>query len=132
MMRLVLRQSVVLIVIGVAVGLCGAWAAGRALERFVEGMRPPEPFTLALMTSVLVAAALLASAVPARRAGRVEAIQTLRHHEPAIPGGPTPQPTPGRTGRVHDGSHCASTSGSAGRSARPTGSVSLGGTSSTT
>jgi putative ABC transport system permease protein len=77
-MRLVLRQSALLIAIGIAIGLCGAWAAGRVLERFVEGMRPPEPLTLALMTSVLVAAALSASFVPARRAGRVDAMQTLR------------------------------------------------------
>ncbi len=77
-MRHVLRQSALLIAIGIAIGLCGAWAAGRVLERFVEGMRQPEPLTLALMTSVLVVAALSASLVPARRAGRIDAIQTLR------------------------------------------------------
>src|SRR5207249_10944083 len=67
--RLVLKQSTILIAIGVSVGICGAWGAARLLERFVEGMRPPEPATLALMTGVLAAAALLASFVPARRAG---------------------------------------------------------------
>jgi ABC-type antimicrobial peptide transport system permease subunit len=78
-MRLVLGQSVVLIALGVAAGLCGAWGASRLLERFVEGMRPPEPLTLTLMAGVLVAAALAASVIPARRAGRIDAIQTLRH-----------------------------------------------------
>jgi ABC-type antimicrobial peptide transport system permease subunit len=78
-MRLVLRQSALMIGIGVVIGLGGAWAAGRVLERFVEGMRPPEALTLALMTGVLIAAAMSASFVPARRAGRVDAIQTLRH-----------------------------------------------------
>jgi predicted permease len=76
---LVLRQSAVLIGIGVAVGLCGAWAAARLLERFVEGMRPADPATLGAMTGILVAAALWAGFVPARRAGRLDAIHALRH-----------------------------------------------------
>jgi putative ABC transport system permease protein len=76
--RLVLRQCAVLIVMGVAVGVCGAWAAARLLERFVEGMRQADPATLVAMTSVLVASALLAGFVPARRAGRVDVIQALR------------------------------------------------------
>ena len=72
-MRLVLRQSLALITIGVVVGACGAWAAARLLERFVEGMRSPEFTTLAAMTGILVATALSASAIPARRAGRADA-----------------------------------------------------------
>src|SRR5262249_11949238 len=37
--RLVLRQSAALIAVGAGVGLAGAWAAARLLERYVEGMR---------------------------------------------------------------------------------------------
>jgi putative ABC transport system permease protein len=76
--RLVLRQSAVLIAIGAIAGLCGAWAAARLLERLVEGMRPADPATIAAMTALLVAAALWASYVPARRASRVDATQALR------------------------------------------------------
>jgi putative ABC transport system permease protein len=76
--RLVIRQSVVLIAIGVAVGLSGAWLSARLLERLVEGMRPPDPATLAAMTGMLAMAALLASFIPARRAGRVDVVQALR------------------------------------------------------
>jgi putative ABC transport system permease protein len=75
---LVLRQSSRLIAIGAGAGLCGAWAAARLLERLVEGMRPADPGTLIAMTALLVAAALWASYVPARRASRVEATQALR------------------------------------------------------
>ncbi len=75
---LVLRQSALLIAIGASVGVCGAWATARVLERFVEGMSPAEPATLAGMTGILIAAALWASFVPARRAGRVDAVQALR------------------------------------------------------
>jgi ABC-type antimicrobial peptide transport system permease subunit len=76
--RLVLGQSARLIAIGAAAGLCGAWAAARLLERFVEGMRPVDPATLGAMTALLIATALWASYVPARRAGRVDATQALR------------------------------------------------------
>ena len=76
--RLVLGQSATLIAIGAAAGLLGAWAAARLLQRFVEGMRPADPATLAAMTALLVAAALWASYVPARRASRADAAQALR------------------------------------------------------
>jgi predicted permease len=76
--RLVIRQSALLIGIGVAIGLCGAWATARLLERLVDGMRPADTATLAAMTGVLALAALLASFVPARRAGHVDVIQALR------------------------------------------------------
>jgi putative ABC transport system permease protein len=76
--RLVLRQSARLIAIGAAAGLCGAWAAARLLERFVQGMRPADPATLATMTTLLVTAALWASYMPARRASRLDATQALR------------------------------------------------------
>ena len=76
--RLVIRQSVVLIGIGVAVGLSGGWVSARLLERLVEGMRPPDTATLAAMTGVLAIAALVASFIPARRAGHVDVVQALR------------------------------------------------------
>jgi ABC-type lipoprotein release transport system permease subunit len=44
----------------------------------VEGARPADPSTVALMTMVLVAAALLASITPAWRASRVDPVQALR------------------------------------------------------
>jgi predicted permease len=79
LLRLVLRQSAGLIGAGVVTGTCGAWAAARLLERFVEGMRAPEPATFAVMTGVLAISALAASAIPARRAGRADAMRALRH-----------------------------------------------------
>jgi predicted permease len=76
--RLVIGQSAVLIGIGVAVGLSGAWVGARLLERLVEGMRPPDAATLAVMTGVLAVAALLASFIPARRAGHLDVVRALR------------------------------------------------------
>jgi predicted permease len=76
---LVLRQSLGMIFAGVAVGAAGALAAGRLLVHLVDGMRPAEPLTFALMTLILVAAALFASFVPARRASRVDPLVALRY-----------------------------------------------------
>ncbi len=75
---LVLRQSLGMIFVGVGVGVAAALAAGRLLERLVEGMRPMEPLTFTIMIPVLVAAAMVASFVPARRASRIEPMKALR------------------------------------------------------
>jgi predicted permease len=76
--RLVLRQSLGMILAGVVAGALGAVAAGRLLERLVAGMRPAEPLTFAAMVSVLVVAALIASFLPARRASQVDPMTALR------------------------------------------------------
>ena len=77
-MNLVLRQSASMVVVGVVVGAAAAWGAGRLLTRVVEGMRPTDLSTAAAMTSVLVAAAVLATVVPAWRATRADALDSLR------------------------------------------------------
>jgi predicted lysophospholipase L1 biosynthesis ABC-type transport system permease subunit len=75
---LVLRQSLGMVFLGVAVGVSAALAAGRLLDAWVAGMQRAEPLTFLIMVSVLVAAALLASFVPARRASRVDPAMALR------------------------------------------------------
>jgi predicted permease len=78
-MWLVLRQSVGMIFTGVAVGIVGALAAARLLAHTVDGMHAVEPLTFAMTIPVLVAAALLASFLPARRASRVDPLAALRY-----------------------------------------------------
>ncbi len=77
-MWMVLRQSLGMIAIGIGAGIAGALAAGRVLERMVEGMQPMEAVTFAIVICVLVVAALFASFVPARRASRVDPLKALR------------------------------------------------------
>jgi predicted permease len=77
-MWMVLRQSLLMIFVGIAAGIGGALGAGHILERLVEGMQRTEPSTFALTISVLVLAALFASLVPARRASRVDPVKALR------------------------------------------------------
>jgi predicted permease len=76
--RLVLGQSLGMILAGVAVGSLAAVAATRILERLVAGMKPAEPSTFAGMASILILAALFASFLPARRASRVDPMSALR------------------------------------------------------
>jgi ABC-type antimicrobial peptide transport system permease subunit len=76
--RLVLRQSFSMIVIGVAAGLLASIVAARILRRTVEGMQPAQISTFALMIALLLITALLASYIPARRAARVDPVEALR------------------------------------------------------
>ncbi len=76
--RLVLRQSFSMIAIGIAAGLLASIAAARILRRTVEGMQPAQASTFALMIALLLTTALLASFIPARRASRVDPVETLR------------------------------------------------------
>ena len=75
---LVLRQSLGMIVIGVALGAGVALAAARALHMLVTGMQPVEIASFALTIPILVVAALFASFLPARRASRVDPVIALR------------------------------------------------------
>jgi predicted permease len=76
--RLVLGQSARMIALGGIIGTGAAYAAGRLLQRSVEGMSGMELSTFMAMTTVLVAAAFLSSFVPARRATRIDPLMALR------------------------------------------------------
>jgi len=76
--RLVLGRSATLIAAGVGIGACGAWMASRVMFQLVEGMRPPDLPTAVLMIGLLTGCALMASALPAYRASRVNVTRALR------------------------------------------------------
>lgn len=77
-MRLVLGQSFGMIVVGIAVGIFGALAAGRLLQHLVDGTRSIDLSTFAIVIPILLTAALFASFIPARRASQVDPISALR------------------------------------------------------
>jgi len=77
-LRLVLRQGMAPVLAGLAVGLGGALALGRLSSSLLFGVASHDPVTLAAAAAVLTAAALLACALPARRAARIDPAQALR------------------------------------------------------
>ncbi len=76
--RMVLRQSLRMILPGAAIGVVAALGAARLLQRLVAGVRAAEPVTIVLVVLVLLAAALAASFLPARRASRIDPLSALR------------------------------------------------------
>jgi len=78
-LRLVLGQGMKLAGIGAAAGLVVSFAMSRFLRGELFHISPIDPLTFALMAAALVAAALLASYIPARRATRVDPMVALRY-----------------------------------------------------
>jgi len=75
---LVLRQSLRLVAAGLALGLAAALGLTRVLASFLYGTTPADPLTLASVCSLLIAVALLAGYVPARRAAGLDPLTALR------------------------------------------------------
>jgi predicted permease len=73
------RSACRLVALGMAVGLPAAWLASRWVQSMLFGVTPADPATIAAASIVLVAAALVAAYLPARRASRVDPLTALRH-----------------------------------------------------
>jgi putative ABC transport system permease protein len=78
-MRLVLREALVLSAAGLAIGLGGAFATTRLMGALLFGVAPTDLTTFASMAAAIVATALVASYVPARRAMGVDPMVALRY-----------------------------------------------------
>jgi len=76
--RLVLRQGLGLALAGAAIGLPASLAVTRLLAHWMPGTRPGAPLTFAAVVALLIAVALAATWVPARRASRVDPTVALR------------------------------------------------------
>jgi putative ABC transport system permease protein len=76
--RLVLGHSLLVTLIGIALGLAGAAAVTRYLEGMLFGLTPLDPGTFAGVSLLFVLVATLAAFVPARRATKVDPVVTLR------------------------------------------------------
>jgi ABC-type antimicrobial peptide transport system permease subunit len=76
--RLVVGQGLRLPAIGAASGLIGAFAVTRVIEHLLFQVSPTDPFTFAGVSALLMAVALLACWIPARRATRIDPLTSLR------------------------------------------------------
>ena len=79
-LKLVMRQALAIIGIGLGVGLVGAFALTRLLSSVLWGVTPTDPVTFVAVTAMLVAVALLACVVPTVRALAVDPAATLRNN----------------------------------------------------
>jgi predicted permease len=77
-LRLVVRQGITLIALGVALGLGLSLAVGRFMSSTLYGVRSYDPISLTLAPLFLCAVAVLAAYLPARRAATVDPVETLR------------------------------------------------------
>jgi putative ABC transport system permease protein len=78
-LKLVIGQGMTLTLIGLVIGLIGSFALTRLMKGLLFGVSASDPTTFALVASLLVAVALLACYIPARRAARVDPMIALRH-----------------------------------------------------
>jgi len=78
-MRLILRQGVGMVIVGLGVGVLAALGITRVMTRLLVGVSPSDPMTYAAVSLLLTAVALLACWIPARRATRVDPGVALRY-----------------------------------------------------
>src|SRR5437868_4473889 len=76
---MVLRENLVLCLAGVLAGLPLAFGATRLLQSMLFGLKPSDPLTFGVALGSLIAVALLASMLPARRATQVDPMAALRY-----------------------------------------------------
>jgi putative ABC transport system permease protein len=78
-LRLIVREGLVVSAVGIGMGLMGALALGRVLASLVFGVQVHDPSTFAIAAITLALVAMAASIVPALRASRVDPMVALRH-----------------------------------------------------
>ena len=75
---LIVRQGTILAMIGLGFGIGGAVLVGRAMQSTLYGVATLDPFVIAAVAAILLATALLACYLPARRAAGIDPMQALR------------------------------------------------------
>jgi ABC-type antimicrobial peptide transport system permease subunit len=79
-LRLVMRESMTLVIVGIVIGLGVALGTSRLVETLLFGLAPTDAFSLATAVLLMIAVSALAGYLPARRASRVDPMVAL-HQE---------------------------------------------------
>ena len=78
-LRLILRQGLLLVVIGLVIGLAGAFALTRVMASLLFGVTAKDPITFVVVAVLLSVVALVACYLPARRATKIDPLEALRY-----------------------------------------------------
>jgi putative ABC transport system permease protein len=78
-LRLIVDDGMRLVIIGLVLGLAGAFALTRVFASLLLGVGTTDPLTFIGVPSLLIIVALLACLIPARRATKVNPLRALRH-----------------------------------------------------
>jgi ABC-type antimicrobial peptide transport system permease subunit len=76
--RLIVRQGLKLVLIGIVIGGVSALALQRVIGKLLFGISPTDPLTFTMIAFLLIGVALLACWIPARRATKVDPLTALR------------------------------------------------------
>jgi ABC-type antimicrobial peptide transport system permease subunit len=77
--RMVLKETMLLVAVGVTIGLGAALATTRLISSLLFGLTPTDPLTIVVAALLMIAVAGLAGYLPARKASRVDAMTALRY-----------------------------------------------------
>ena len=77
-LAMILREGLLLVIVGCAIGVVGAWIGGRSLGGLLYGVGAADPVTWLGVVTVVVGIAIVACVIPGRRAARVDAVGILR------------------------------------------------------
>jgi putative ABC transport system permease protein len=78
-LKLVVRQAMIVVLAGVGIGLLASWALTRIMKSLLFNVSVTDPLTFTVIAVLMILIALLASLIPAKRATKVDPLVALRH-----------------------------------------------------